>query len=520
MFIQKLDIKKPVRESSPKFKNKLSKSCSSCNLSTSDNLSQIYSLPYISNDSKINKDSVILSHLNVYDLRNISQNKNNEYSFLKFKPKRLIKIRNGSNELPFTDFRNLPLNEDKVFGTQLKENNLNSNQQLISFSTKKANEFFDEDNLRLKKYAFKSIYLLKLEKNIENFEKYKLNHNLITPNKIAIFDELTYKISKIMKSQKSFFIQSLNDINENSLNEDKNIKIPTPKNSSDISPINNSIKINNIINNNNINNSIDKILKKEIILNCEYNSLVNKLFSFLLNEIDVGKAENFKLLQKNHEEELIINSKTKSLNELNKYINRYDVNNKINYNKKQEQKQQTIKEYYNMKKNEYISQIYKLENEIKILTTLLNKNKIFFDKYKEYEEEIGKNKKENENIKRDFKRELREKNNLVMYEKNKEKELNDQLDDMKTVIEDLKKEKNNIKKLNLLDKNMIKKLEYKINEKNENIVMINEELEWYIKQNENMKKILNDRESTIKTMEMKLNKENLNKIQEVNNPNE
>jgi hypothetical protein len=216
------------------------------------------------------------------------------------------------------------------------------------------------------------------------------------------------------------------------------------------------------------------------------------------------------LLQRNHEEELIINSKTKSLNELNKYVNRYDVDKKINYNKKKEEKHQTIKEHFKIKENEYISQIYKLENEIKMLSAILDKNKVYYNKCLEYESKIGMNKKEKDQIKRKFKKELKEKDILFIIEKNKEEELNDQLDDMKDVVEKLKREKKEIRRNDLLERKIIEKLENKINEKNENIMMLNEELEWFINQNNNMKKILNDKEFTIKTMEVKLNQENSN----------
>ena len=68
---------------------------------------------------------------------------------------------------------------------------------------------------------------------------------------------------------------------------------------------------------------------------------MNKLISLLYEEINEGKDSNFKLLQTNHEEEILINAKSKSLNELNSYINRYDIDTKLNYMKKQEKKKKT-----------------------------------------------------------------------------------------------------------------------------------------------------------------------------------
>ena len=501
MLIQKIDIQKPI-SSLPKPKPKLSHSSSSCQLSPNNDLNKIYNLPYISNDTKIKKDLVKVSHLSIYDLRNFNNknmHNNSDTLYLKYKPKRLVKIKSGPADIPFQDFRHLPLNKDKVFKLPEKDIAPNTTQQLINCSSIKADEFFDEDSLKLKKYAFRSIYTLKMEKNIENFNKLKMNTNLITNNKVGIFNELTYKISKLMNSQKLFFLQNLYDIDENIMtdcnNNNNTIKMSTFNNS-----LNNSI--------NNININIENIIKKEILLSCEYNSLINRLFSFLLDEINSGKTENFKLLQKNHEEEIIINSKTKSIKELNEYLNRYDVDTKINYIKKQEEKHKNLKENYKIKENKYISQIYKLENEIKIMTNLLNKNKQYYNLSKEYAEKIKSNKKVNDQMKRDFKSQLKEKNTLFIMERHKENELNNQLEEMLQIVENLKKEKSDIKKIDLIDKSIIKKLEEKINEKNECIMMINEELEWYIRQNDNMKKALNDRDSTIKTMEMKLNKEN------------
>ena len=372
MLIQKIEIKKQNRKTSPRIKRYLNHSSSSCQLTSTHDYNNISNLPYLSNDIKIKKDSIKLSHLSVYDLRNFNQNNNVDSLFLKYKPKRLIKNKSGSNDSPFQDFRYLPLNKEKVFKSSEKEDSNNSNQKLINFSSKKSDEFFDEDSLKLKKYSFRSLFMLKMEKNIQDFDKLKKNSNLITKNKVGIFEELTYKISKIMNSQKLFFFKNLYEINENSIeaNNEGN-KLPIINQS-------NNINSSNIIkNNNNIKNiNIEVLFKKEIILSCEYNSLINKLFSLFLNEISSSKTENFKLLQKNHEEKIIINSKNKSLNELNAYINTYDVNTKIDYVKKQEEKNKALKEHYNIKQNEYISQIYKLENEIKIMTTLLNKNKM------------------------------------------------------------------------------------------------------------------------------------------------
>jgi hypothetical protein len=262
-------------------------------------------------------------------------------------------------------------------------------------------------------------------------------------------------------------------------------------------------------NNNTINKKKDfeNFIKKEVITVCDYNNLMNKLITFLFEEIIISKDKNFKLLQKNHEEEIIINSKTKSLNELNSYINRYDVDTKINYVKIQEEKKKKMKNYYINKQNEYISKIYQLEKEIKIMANILNKNKIYFNKCKEYEDKIDINKKEIEKMKIFFRRELREKDTLVEEEMTRKNELKDELLNIKRVVDNLKKEKRHNKNADILSKTTITKLENVINERNENIMMINEELEYFIRQNFLLKKKIKEKEFTIVTLEMKIKKD-------------
>ena len=141
MLIQKIEIKKQNRKTSPRIKRYLNHSSSSCQLTSTHDYNNISNLPYLSNDTKIKKDSIKLSHLSVYDLRNFNQNNNVDSLFLKYKPKRLIKNKSGSNDSPFQDFRYLPLNKEKVFKSSEKEDSNNSNQKLINFSSKKSDDF-------------------------------------------------------------------------------------------------------------------------------------------------------------------------------------------------------------------------------------------------------------------------------------------------------------------------------------------------------------------------------------------
>ena len=479
MIIQKVDIKSP-NKSNNNQNFRLTKNNSTSQLI--NNLSNKYNLPYLSNDIKIKNDSIKLSYLNSFDMRNIPKNNIKTELVLKFEPKRLIISRQknlAKKENSFIDYRYMPLNENKAFNKAENENNINI-PNLIKFSEKKSDELFDEDFLKLKNYSFRYNSLLKMEKNIKEFNNIKINNkDLITPHKLGIYDDIINKLSKIMKEQRIIFEYNL-------------MKLDLDNN-----------------NNNTINKKKDfeNFIKKEVITVCDYNNLMNKLITFLFEEINISKDKNFKLLQKNHEEEIIINSKTKSLNELNSYINRYDVDTKINYVKIQEEKKKKMKNYYINKQNEYISKIYQLEKEIKIMANILNKNKIYFNKCKEYEDKIDINKKEIEKMKIFFRRELREKDTLVEEEMTRKNELKDELLNIKRVVDNLKKEKRHNKNADILSKTTINKLENVINERNENIMMINEELEYFIRQNFLLKKKIKEKEFTIVTLEMKIKKD-------------
>ena len=479
MIIQKVDIKSP-NKSNNNQNFRLTKNNSTSQLI--NNLSNKYNLPYLSNDIKIKNDSIKLSYLNSFDMRNIPKNNIKTELVLKFEPKRLIISRQKNltkKENSFIDYRHMQLNENKAFNKQENENNINI-PNLIKFSEKKSDELFDEDFLKLKNYSFRYNSLLKMEKNIKEFNNIKINNkDLITSHKLGIYDDIINKLSKIMKEQRIIFEYNL-------------MKLDLDNN-----------------NNNTINKKKDfeNFIKKEVITVCDYNNLMNKLITFLFEEIIISKDKNFKLLQKNHEEEIIINSKTKSLNELNSYINRYDVDTKINYVKIQEEKKKKMKNYYINKQNEYISKIYQLEKEIKIMANILNKNKIYFNKCKEYEDKIDINKKEIEKMKIFFRRELREKDTLVEEEMTRKNELKDELLNIKRVVDNLKKEKRHNKNADILSKTTITKLENVINEGNENIMMINEELEYFMRQNFLLKKKIKEKEFTIVTLEMKIKKD-------------
>ena len=489
MFIQKIDIYEPFIQKLNK-NIRLTKNSSETQLpSVNKNINKKNYLPYVLKDAKIKTDTIQSNIINSFDMRNVEQNNITSDFYSKYKPRRniILKQTRAKSQTSLMDLRKMPLNENKVFNSEITHND-NKIINILKSTEKKQDDVKDEEELlKFQNYSFRYKSLLKIEKNIEMFNSIKkMNTDLITSSRVATYDDIISKLTKIMNEQKLIFEQNLMKLDFDSENE----------------------KNDNANNKNYIQKKdFDNLIKKEVVFSCIYNNLMNRLIALLFEELNSGKERNFKLLQRNHEDDLIINTKNKALNELNRYINRYDVDTKITYIKKQEQKNNIIKQSFINKQNEYITKIYKLESEIKIMANLLNKNKIYFNKCREYEEKINTNKKETEKMKVLFKRELREKNTLFEEAVTRREELREELSNIRTYVDDLTKDKKNNKSLDIMSKAKIKKLTNMLNERNENIRMLNEELEYYLRQNYFLRKKIKERELTIVTMEMKIKKE-------------
>jgi hypothetical protein len=204
-----------------------------------------------------------------------------------------------------------------------------------------------------------------------------------------------------------------------------------------------------------------------------------KFLNLILTEHREKKDENIKLFKRSNEQEIRNNQITKEFETLQKYHNRYDVNSKIYLQQCRENTIKNIKEKFNKKENEYILNIYKLEEEIRNLTVLLNKNKIYYNKLKETEKEVEKSKKKNEEMKFYYNKELQERIIQNANEKDREEELINKVQELEDTIDQLKKEQEDNKRKEIENNAKVKKIKMIVNEKNENILMINEELEWF-----------------------------------------
>ena len=198
-------------------------------------------------------------------MRNIEQNTNfTNNLYLKYKPRRSIisKQNRANSQNTLIDLRRMPLNENKVFNSDITDND-NKVINMLKISEKKSNELSEEDIMKCENYSFRYKSLLRIEKNIKMFDSIKkLNNDLIASNRLGIFDDIVYKLFKLMNEQKIIFEQYLMKLDFDSENEKTN-------------------KTNN--NNNYIpKKDFDNLIKKEILFSCNYNNLMNKLI-FLTN---------------------------------------------------------------------------------------------------------------------------------------------------------------------------------------------------------------------------------------------
>ena len=192
---------------------------------------------------------------------------------LEYKPRR--KYNFTSTEVPLIHLGKSKLNLGKSFltGINLSQNEIMTNKEL-------SNDL-----------EFKTNYILKYAQNADNFYKLEKNNIVIREEKRRVYDEIYNKIRKALENQTRLFFD-----------------------------------------NKNFSGNISPLLVKNLIIFCfDFNNNINHFCNFLVSELKNEKEQNMKLLKKNYEQELKLQSKIKELDELNKYLIRYDVSNKKFY---------------------------------------------------------------------------------------------------------------------------------------------------------------------------------------------
>ena len=455
---------------------------------------------------------------------NLNNNLVNEIPLIKFRPKRLIKINEqGNSKISLTEIGGNPFGNDKTNKSSDKKIILSKRTGRNLLSNLKtglniSDNFSDNE--------FKSYYILKFAKNSEDFNKLKTCCDLMIDNlNKRFFIDNFDKLSELIETQNKLYFKNIDfnqntNLNENYINNilsnrspyNSDINYPfnfneTTKNrtrnksvqdfpcqnifantSNNLNYSTNITKYNNnLINSTYIttissfnSSNFNKNMKSLISNWSELISLLIKFLSIILKDLSIYKTEHFKLERKNISNETQLIKVRKELEELKKYINKFDINNKIYSQMHKENKIKELKKGFNLKENEYKVTIYKLEEEIKSLTNLLDKNKIYYEKYIDLTKEMGKNRKEKELLKIKFNKELQENNVQVLVEKDLKDELYLKIEKLNNEINEINKEKNEEKKAIVELQSIIKKLRLEIIEKKENIMMMNEELEIYI----------------------------------------
>ena len=368
---------------------------------------------------------------------------------LEYKPRR--KYNFTSTEVPLIHLGKSKLNLGKSFltGINLSQNEIMTNKEL-------SNDL-----------EFKTNYILKYAQNADNFYKLEKNNIVIREEKRRVYDEIYNKIRKALENQTRLFFD-----------------------------------------NKNFSGNISPLLVKNLIIFCfDFNNNINHFCNFLVSELKNEKEQNMKLLKKNYEQELKLQSKIKELDELNKYLIRYDVSNKILLKKTNEESLGEIKGNFFQKENSYLITIYKLEQEIKDLTKLLAKNKDYYNKFKEYEKIIEEKNNLNDEMRFAFNKEINERNVQYAIEKDKEEELLMKMKDMEIEFNKFKKEEEIIKFNEIELNSQIKRLKCISEEKNERIRMLNEELEYFMYHFQKEKKEHGYTYSALQALEKKVLKE-------------
>ena len=469
--------------------------------------------------------NILKNTKNYPNILNLNNNLVNEIPLIKFRPKRLIRINDqGNSKIAFTEVGGNPFgiyktnksSDKKIILQNRTGRNLLSN---LTTGLNINNNFSDNE--------FKSYYILKFAKNSEELNKLKNCCDLMSDNlNKRFFIDNFEKLSKLIETQNKLYFKNI-DLNQNSnLNENylNNIlsKQSTYNSNINAPPINfnettrnrtrnksvqdfpcqnifsntadnmhystNITKYNNnLINSTYIttvssfnSSNIHKNMKDLISNWSEIISILTKFLSNILKDLSIYKTEHFNLKRKSIIDETQLNKVSKELEDLKKYINKFDINNKIYSQMHKENKIKELKKGFNLKENEYKVTIYKLEEEIKSLTNLLDKNKIYYEKYIDLTKEVDKNKKEKELLKIKYNKELQENNVQVLVEKDLKDELYLKIEKLNEEINEINKEKNEEKKEVVELQSIIKKLRLEIIEKKENIMMLNEELEIYI----------------------------------------
>ena len=476
--------------------------------------------PYLdilnSNSSNSVEKNKIIKLLNFDHMKRINisdiNNKITEPNRIIFSNLRLRNLQIISNDSSINKLGKSTLDVNKIFGKNTPKKN-----KEIEEIKKVPNE---------KYFSFKNEYILKFAKIADYFNTFEKNSELISENKKDNFIEIFQKINRLLKNITNIFFNDYKvkiNYNEDSKFETLDLKSGFYKYKNNLKKSSNkSLDLPRIFatlpnedipglsiieKNNTSENEMDENLniKNKNIISGWYQIcfLINKFISLIFNDLKENKENLKKTIQKLKDYEARLENGKKEIDNMKSFLNKYEVNSKIFLKIKNEKEMEKIKSVYNKKENEYILTNFRLKNEIKNLTSLLEENQKYYNKCKELENDIKKGKEKNDELKNFYTQELQVKNMENIVHTEKEEELEQKIKELEKVIQVLQKEKDEYKKKYIENEIKIKNLNMNVNERNENIIMQNEELEWFImeynrlnKNYLNIKKELNNIENS------------------------
>ena len=424
-----------------------------------------------------------------------NQNNLTEISNVKYIPRRFVP--EFPAEIPLKNIGRSTIDCKRLFGPRGSNTNI---------------EKYDENNKKsfnnIKNNSFKNEYIVKFSDNSRNFNKLEKYFEFISSENQNNFQTIYTKIKESLKLQTQILFSNNNNYydKENIKNyiediksgfykyrNDKTFSLPkiattiTHDESNDISNTEQNITPAPCKDNETENFNF-KNISMELY---EYGSLINKFLNIILNDLRQCKNSNKKINQKMTEYEIRLANNNKEIENMKKFLNKYEVSSKIYLKIKNEKELDKVKASFNQKENQYILSIYKLEEEIKTLTSLLDHNQKYYHQCKDLQKEKDIGKKKNEELKFMFNQEMHEKNIERAIERETEEDLLQKMENLNEIIEDLKKEADTRRKNDIENQIKIKKLNMILEEKNENIMMLNEELEWYIRELNKVRNSLN-----------------------------
>ena len=463
------------------------------NESKTINSSKNFKRPHLdiseSSSSNSTEKNRILKFINGEHLKRINISKINnritEPNKIIFSNSRLRNLQILSNDSSLNRLGKSTLDVNKIFGIKnIKK--VQENDEITKIPNQKL-------------IKFKNEYILKFAKNAEFFDTFEKNMELIAENKRENFNEIFVKIKRLLKHQTNIFFDykiknkkeevsklEPEDINSGFYKYKSHQKLELPK----LFPTlqNEEINDKSMIDKNNTNddNIIDESLNlknKEVIFGWyQLCSLINKFLFIIFNELKESKYTEKKLNQKLKDYEIRLGNNSKDIENMRTFLNKYEVNSKIYLKLKNEKEIEKIKSIFNKRENEYKLSNYRLKSEIQNLTYLLDENKKYYNNCKELEKEIELGKKKNEELKSFYNQEIQEKNMENIIKSENEEELLLKIKALENKIEEFKNERDEYKKKDIENEIKIKNLYMNINEKNENILMQNEEVEWFIRE--------------------------------------